>query len=167
MAPDTHLRATTLPQPRDARMLIAERGTDWLRALRSLSLGHQPFTTLVQANDDDEFLRERPWKGTAPREIVLLCSPELTAAALEGRLTLFRHVASDALDTTVQIVADSEDGALANEALLEVVRSLAPALSVRVTSLAALASEAVAAAGASDTRGGRRPTNELPDRRAA
>lgn len=166
MPHETHHRAAH-PSRVGARMLIAERGTDWMRALRSLSLGHQPFATLVQSSDDEGFLRDRPWQGIAPREIVLLCARELTAASLESRLNLFRHVANDAAETSVRIVADSDDGALANEAFLEVVRSLAPGLSVRVTSLAALASEAVAADLAQGVREGRRPTNELPDRRAA
>jgi len=143
------------------RIFIAERGTDWLRALRLLSLAHQPFTTLLQANGDDAFLRQRPWTGTAPREIVLLCGPDLGARALEGRLSLFRYVAVEAPDTLIRIVADSDDGALANEALLEVVRSLAPGLRVEVTSIAALPHGQVA------VESPRRATNELPDRRAA
>lgn len=125
---------------RNARMLIAERGTDWLRALRSLSLSHRPFTTLVQAPDEDAFLRDRPWEREAPEEIVLLCGAELSSDTLTSRLALFRHLAAESRPTTVRIVADG-DGALAIEAFLEVVRSLAPQLALRVVSLSALAGE--------------------------
>lgn len=160
-----HMNGASLDARGRARLLIAERGTDWLRALRSLSLAHRPFTTVVQANDDHEFLRERPWQDAAPQEIVLLCGPELSAESLESRLALFRHVASAPHEITVRIVADTDDGALANEALLEVLRSMAPSLPVRVTSLAALAVEATSSLAAA--RDGRRITRPLPDRRAA
>lgn len=124
------------------RILIAERGTDWLRALRCLSLAHRPFTTLVQAHDDEGFLREAPWGAVAPKEVVLLCASALTAGVMESRLALLRHVSS--LDrTVVHVVADSDEGALASRAFLEVVRDLAPGLEVRVSTLAALGTPGV------------------------
>lgn len=119
------------------RMLIAERGTDWLRGLRCLSLAHRPFTTLVQAHDEDDFLREAPWSERAPEEIVLLCGSALTAEVMESRLALLRHV-SRLERIVVHVVADSDEGTLAGQAFLEVVRDLAPALEVRITTLAAL-----------------------------
>jgi hypothetical protein len=122
------------------RMLIAERGTDWLRALRSLSLSHRPFTTLVQAPDDAAFLRECPWEGEAPREILFLCGDQLDIDILTARLALFRFIAeTERGATSVRIVAESDDGELAHAAFLEVVRTLAPSLAVEITSLAAIA----------------------------
>lgn len=134
----------TIPSTPDTsprRMLIAERGTDWLRALRSLSLGSTPFTTLVQASGDESFLHERPWSGRAPEEIVLLCGADLSAATLTSRLALFRHVAGSPAAPAVCIVADSDESALATEAFLDVVRSLAPGLHIRTLPLEALARE--------------------------
>ncbi len=125
------------------RMLIAERGTDWLRALRSLSLSHRPFTTLVQAPDDEAFLRECPWDGEAPEEILFLCGHHLDVDVLTARLALFRFISeTERGATSVRIVAESDDGELAHAAFLEVVRSLAPGLAVEITSLAAIAAEA-------------------------
>ncbi len=121
------------------RILIAERGTDWLRALRCLSLAHRPFTALVQAADDNDFLREAPWGGTPPREIVLLCADALSSAAMESRLALLRHVSQLDERVVVHVVADTDEGMLASQAFLEVVRGLAPALEVRVSTLTALA----------------------------
>ncbi|MFN7699268.1 MAG: hypothetical protein ACK6CU_05020 [Deltaproteobacteria bacterium] len=130
------------PVPARRRMLIAERGTDWLRALRSLSLGHEPFTTLVQAPGDEGFLRERPWEGQAPEEILFLCGHRIDIGLLGARLALFRFIAeSDGGAGVVRIVAESDEGRLANAAFLEVVRSLAPGLAVEITTLAALAAE--------------------------
>jgi hypothetical protein len=123
-------------------MLIAERGTDWLRALRSLSLAHRPFTALVQAPDEAGFLRERPWQADAPQEIVLLCGDHLDIDVLTARLALFRFIAESRTATSVRIVAESDDGELASAAFLEVVRSLAPGLVVEITTLAAIAAEA-------------------------
>lgn len=127
--------------PTETRMLIAERGTDWLRALRSLSLSTRPFTTLVQARDDEAFLRDRPWEGEAPTEILLLCGRELSVGILTARLALFRHIAEQPGRTSVRILADDEDGELATAAFLEVIQGLAPGLPVRVTSLRSLAAE--------------------------
>ncbi len=132
---------TTTRDPSPDRMLIAERGTDWFRALRGLSLASRPFTTVVQAPNDEAFLHDAPWKGEGPDQIVLLCGADLSAATLTSRLALFRHVASSSRRPEVCMVADSERGALATEAFLEVVRSLAPNLAVRTLSLDALGSE--------------------------
>lgn len=121
------------------RLLIAERGTDWLRGLRGLSLSHRPFTTLVQAHDDDDFLREAPWGAVAPTEIVLLCGAALSAEVMESRLALLRHV-SGLEHCAVHIVADTDEAELASQAFLDVVRELAPGLEARVTTLAALVS---------------------------
>jgi len=122
------------------RILIAERGTDWLRALRCLSLAHRPFTALVQAPDDDDFLREAPWGASpAPQEIVLLCADALSSAAMESRLALLRHVTQLDAPVVVHVVADTDEGRLASQAFLEVVRDLAPGLEVRVSTLTSLA----------------------------
>ena len=132
-----------LSSQRTRRLLIAERGTDWLRALRSVSLSHRPFTTLVQAPDDAGFLRERPWHGEAPEEILFLCGHHIDIDVLTARLALFRFIAESGRgSTSVRIVAESDDGELANAAFLEVVRSLAPGLSIELTTLTSIAAEA-------------------------
>jgi hypothetical protein len=123
------------------RFLIAERDTDWLRALRCLSLRQRPFTTLVQARDDEGFLRECPWGEVAPREVVLLCGPSLSSEAVASRMSLLRHLARTGRpgQTSVWVVADSERAAVANEAFLEIVRGLLPEFDLEATSLQALA----------------------------
>lgn len=130
------------------RILIAERDTDWLRALRCLSLAQRPFTTLVQARDDDQFLRECPWGDSAPREVVLLCGPSLSSEAVASRMCLLRHLASTGRpgQTSLWVVADSERGTVANEAFLDVVRGLLPGFDLRATSLHALTERSVDAA---------------------
>lgn len=99
------------------RMLIAERGTDWLRALRYVSLSHRPFTTLVQAREDAAFLRECPWEGRAPEEILLVCGNTLTADVLTARLALLRHVEAQPGATSVRIIVDAEDGEIVFRAI--------------------------------------------------
>jgi hypothetical protein len=122
------------------RILIAERHTDWLRALRCLSLAQRPFTTLVQARDDEGFLRECPWGAVAPREVVLLCGGALTADGLEARLALLRHIASTARpgQTSLWVVSDSDEATTANEAFLDVVRGLLPGFELRSIALSDL-----------------------------
>lgn len=114
------------------RILIAEHGTDWMAALRRLSLAQVPFTTLVQGRDDSGFLRERPWGPTAPADVILLCGGALSAAKIEARLALLRHVSESAPQPTVWILADREEDALATESFVETLQSqVAPSLRVQ------------------------------------
>lgn len=128
------------------RILIAERGTDWLRALRGLSLAQRPFTTLVQARDDDDFLRERPWGEVAPREVLLLCAGSLSPKAFDARLSLLRHIAATARPggTSLWVLSDSDEAKCANEAFLDVVRGLLPGFDLRATSLSELTERSAA-----------------------
>ena len=126
------------------RILIAEVGTDWLHALRCLSLSQQPFTTLVQAADANA-LAACPWGESVPSEVVLLCAPELTSATVASRMELLRHLVTTTSPgaTTFWMVVDAEQGELANDAFVDVVRNqLAPGFDVRATSLHAFTSRA-------------------------
>jgi hypothetical protein len=118
------------------RILIAEAGTDWLHALRCLSQAPQPFTTLVQAESAE--LASCPWGESVPREVVLLCAPELTAQTMASRMSLLRHLVTTTSPgaTTFWMVVDAEQSELANDAFVDVVRhQLAPGFDVRATSL--------------------------------